>query len=103
MIDEKTCEWHEEGDPWSEGTYETSCGAMWSFTDGGIKENEVIYCHKCGGKIIEIPFESAEDDEGENDDAWIKRAEQARAEGYASDDEVNWLMLSGGGHKREGE
>ena len=46
-----TCTWTEQDDKDMPCTYESSCGEMWSFTDGGIKENRVTYCHHCGGKI----------------------------------------------------
>ncbi len=31
--------------------WETGCGEKYSFNDGGLKENGVNYCFKCGGKI----------------------------------------------------
>jgi hypothetical protein len=47
-----TCTWTEQDDKDMPSTYESSCGEMWSFTDGGIKENRVTYCHHCGGKVV---------------------------------------------------
>ena len=47
-----TCTWTEQDDKDMPGTYTSSCGEMWSFTDGGIKENRVTYCHHCGGKVV---------------------------------------------------
>ena len=47
-----TCTWTEQDDKDMPCTYESSCGEMWSFTDGGIKENRVTYCHHCGGKVV---------------------------------------------------
>lgn len=29
-----------------------TCGLLWTFMDGGVKENEMNYCPKCGKKII---------------------------------------------------
>ena len=48
----ETCTWTEQDDKDMPGTYESSCGEMWSFIDGGIKENRVTYCHHCGGKVV---------------------------------------------------
>ena len=46
-----TCTWTEQGDELMPGTYASSCGEMWSFIEGGLKENRVTYCHHCGGKV----------------------------------------------------
>ena len=47
----ENCTWTEQDDKDMPGAYESSCGEMWSFIDGGIKENRVTYCHHCGGKV----------------------------------------------------
>ena len=47
-----TCTWTEQDDKDMPCTYESSCGEMWSFIDGGVKENRVTYCHHCGGKVV---------------------------------------------------
>ena len=47
-----TCTWTEQDDKDMPGTYESSCGEIWSFIDGGVKENRVTYCHHCGGKVV---------------------------------------------------
>ena len=47
-----TCTWTEQDDQDMPGTYESSCGEIWSFIDGGVKENRVTYCHHCGGKVV---------------------------------------------------
>ena len=40
-----TCEWtHNEDD----GVWETVCGQLWRFDDGGPKENDMNFCHCCG-------------------------------------------------------
>ncbi len=44
-----TCKWSLNDD--ESGTWESSCGELWSFIDGGPKENRVTYCHHCGGKV----------------------------------------------------
>jgi len=48
----ETCTWTEQDNKDMPGTYESSCGEMWSFIDGGVKENRVTYCHHCGGKVV---------------------------------------------------
>jgi len=48
----ESCTWTEQDDKDMPGTYESSCGEMWSFIDGGVKENRVTYCHHCGGKVV---------------------------------------------------
>lgn len=40
------CEWTFSDD--DDGTWASSCGELWSFIDGGPKENRVSYCHHCG-------------------------------------------------------
>ena len=41
-----TCEWTLDDD--ESATWASSCGELWSFIDGGPKENRVTYCHHCG-------------------------------------------------------
>ena len=48
----ETCTWTEQDDEFMPGTYASSCGEMWSFIEGGLKENRVTYCHHCGGKVV---------------------------------------------------
>ena len=45
-----TCERSIEDD--DSGTWRSSCGELWSFFDGGPKENRVTYCPHCGGKVV---------------------------------------------------
>lgn len=42
------------GDEWDGPVWESTCGELWSFIDGGPKENRVSYCHNCGRKV-ELP------------------------------------------------
>ena len=46
-----TCAWSFEDD--DTGTYSSACGELWSFIDGGWKDNRVNFCHGCGGKVVE--------------------------------------------------
>jgi hypothetical protein len=45
------CEWSPEDDDTMPGTYRSGCGELWSFIDGGWKDNGVRFCHGCGGKV----------------------------------------------------
>lgn len=47
------CVWHTEDSEYMVGTYEGTCGIAWTFTEGDIKDNEVNYCPRCGGKVID--------------------------------------------------
>ena len=41
------CRWVVDED----GIWSSSCGASWNFENGGLKENNVKFCHSCG-KLI---------------------------------------------------
>ena len=45
------CEWTQDPDFEMGDTYHSSCGELWSFIDGGPKENRVSYCHHCGKPV----------------------------------------------------
>jgi DNA-directed RNA polymerase subunit RPC12/RpoP len=47
--DGKKCAWTYDEDTCS---YDTECGHKWVFLDGSPKENEVVFCHACGKKVI---------------------------------------------------
>lgn len=42
------CEWQHDGEMW-----DTDCGTGFHFEEGGLKENNMNYCHKCGRTIID--------------------------------------------------
>lgn len=42
------CVWMED----SNGTWDTSCGKSWEFTDGGPVQNAANFCHHCGGHLL---------------------------------------------------
>jgi hypothetical protein len=46
---DRECEW--KCDDIDSGTWESCCGEIWTFTDGGPVENRMLFCHRCGGKI----------------------------------------------------
>lgn len=52
-----TCDWWEEDDDNMPGTYRTDCGRIWSFTEGGLKDNEMHYCMGCGKKTREVKLD----------------------------------------------
>jgi len=45
------CQWSADED----FVYSTSCDNEWQFTEGGIEENEIIFCPYCAGKISAAP------------------------------------------------
>jgi len=38
-------------DKW-EVYYETDCGCTWQLIDGTLDENGVVFCHKCGRRVV---------------------------------------------------
>jgi hypothetical protein len=46
------CKWK----PDSDGTYETSCGQAFVFTDGGPHQNGANFCMYCGGVLKEQKY-----------------------------------------------
>ena len=48
-----TCAWSPEDDDTMPGTYRSGCGELWSFIDGSWKDNQVRFCHGCGGEVID--------------------------------------------------
>ena len=50
---DKTCEWYRDSDD-DDSYFVSSCNNyIIELIEGGIKENNMIYCNSCGGKIIE--------------------------------------------------
>lgn len=47
------CTWKQHDDLEMSDTWEADCGAMWTFSEGGPKENEMHYCPNCGRPAIE--------------------------------------------------
>ena len=51
---EKTpCRWEQDMD----GNWETGCGNLFSFIEGGPKENDTNFCQYCGHKIEEHEYD----------------------------------------------
>jgi hypothetical protein len=53
QADPPTCAWSPEDDDTMPGTYRSACGELWSFIDGGWKENRVLFCYRCGAKVVD--------------------------------------------------
>ena len=51
--DNKTCKW-ELDDPDDETTYISKCGCYFTFSSGGLKDNDFKFCYKCGKSIEEV-------------------------------------------------
>ena len=51
------CHWVEDSD----ACWNTTCGKVWSFFEGGPFENEAKYCHGCGKPVVEVAFEQEEE------------------------------------------
>ena len=50
------CDWSLDDE--ENGIWQSTCGEMWSFIDGGPKENRVRFCHGCG-KSVDVVNEEA--------------------------------------------
>ncbi len=51
----RTCTWRYMDFPESDTDFESACGNAWSFTSGGLAENHMTYCNRCGGQIVLEP------------------------------------------------
>lgn len=49
----KTCEWNQRNTEY-DTSWEGTCGVKWLLIDGTPTENNMQFCPKCGGKLIEI-------------------------------------------------
>ena len=49
--DARTCVWSPDDDEYCPGTWDGACGAKWTFTEGGVVDNDMHYCPQCGGKV----------------------------------------------------
>ena len=47
------CTWKQHDDTNMPDTWEADCGAMWTFTEGGPKANDMKFCPNCGKPTIE--------------------------------------------------
>lgn len=47
------CTWTPDNDPSAPGTFHSSCGVAWTFTEGGPADNDVRFCMGCGQAVKE--------------------------------------------------
>ena len=63
LLEEKgECEWTEE-DPWgvTPNTWQTTCGNLFTYTEGGPFENDAKFCCYCGKKLAVVRFQAEEE------------------------------------------
>jgi hypothetical protein len=48
------CHWMQTDDMHTPDTWRGVCGAVWTFTEGGPRDNDQAYCPMCGGVCIEV-------------------------------------------------
>lgn len=67
-VPDEVCTWKPMDDEFMPGTYEGSCGAAWSFIEGGVAENDMKYCPQCGRKVVieHAPQRPLSEDGGES-------------------------------------
>jgi hypothetical protein len=53
----ESCKWTQVDEMHTPDTWQADCGAMWTFTDGGPKDNDMNFCPKCGKVCKELKFE----------------------------------------------
>ena len=60
----ESCVWGYMDWPASSSDFEGGCGVAWSMTEGGLAENGMNYCPRCGGAIVFVPpVEDEEEDD----------------------------------------
>ncbi len=45
------CTWSQSMDPSMPDTFAATCGVVWTFTEGGPRENGMHFCPGCGAKV----------------------------------------------------
>lgn len=48
----RSCQWSEDED----GNWDTACNEIFTFTDGGPKENNAKFCLYCGGELVPVSY-----------------------------------------------
>jgi hypothetical protein len=48
------CHWMQTDDMHTPDTWRGVCGAVWTFAEGGPRDNDQAYCPMCGGVCIEV-------------------------------------------------
>ena len=54
----ETCKWTYD---YADDSWNGTCGAAWYLSEGGPKDNDMLYCPQCGKKLIEIKQEPDHD------------------------------------------
>lgn len=57
---DKRCSWWKDMADWDGNTWESDCGACWTFIDDGPAQNEMHFCPKCGRKLSQLPAAQVE-------------------------------------------
>jgi hypothetical protein len=60
------CRWRHDDDDLEGESWYTDCGDRYVFTEGGPKENNHNYCHKCGKPVAVISGEEKPAERGED-------------------------------------
>lgn len=47
-----SCKWNPMNDDNMPGSFDGECGIAWTFTEGGITENGINFCPKCGRRVV---------------------------------------------------
>jgi hypothetical protein len=47
------CTWSQSTDPSMPDTFAATCGVVWTFTEGGPRENGMHFCPGCGAKVAQ--------------------------------------------------
>jgi hypothetical protein len=48
------CTWTQVDDEHTPDTWQGTCGAVWSFIDGGPADNDQRFCPQCGAECKEV-------------------------------------------------
>lgn len=59
MSEPAICNWYENSD----GNWDTACGELFCFLDGGPVENGMRFCPYCGNKLQAVPYVDDWEDE----------------------------------------
>lgn len=72
-VAESHCVWMQDSD----GPWNTSCGHVFEFTDGGPHQNDAAWCQYCGGKLLPT-YHDGEQESVERNAALLAAAKEPR-------------------------
>jgi hypothetical protein len=52
-VEPAPCTWSQSTDPSMPDTFAATCGVVWTFTEGGPRENGMHFCPGCGAKVAQ--------------------------------------------------